>query len=57
MATNKRKRATRPAQGRQGGGGQQSGGNRLRALTGKGTGRKRKAQSATIGKQGGASGH
>jgi hypothetical protein len=56
MATNRSKHTTRPIQGRSGGGGQQAGGNRLRGLMGKGSGRKKhKQQSKIVGGQGGKS--
>jgi hypothetical protein len=58
MATNKmRKRGeSKSIQGRQGGGGQQAGGNKLRGKTGTAGGQKKRNQSREVGSKGGGRG-
>jgi hypothetical protein len=57
MATNRvRKSGETKIQGRQGGGGQQAGGNRLRGKTGTAGGQKKRHQSREVGRKGGGRG-
>jgi hypothetical protein len=58
MATNKMRKPdeAKSIQGRQGGGGQQAGGNKLRGKTGTAGGQKKKGQSREVGGKGGGRG-